>query len=91
MGARLSALQEQQANLTVELQHARELLAAYRQSLESLQENLEIQQDQNRLLQASYEQQKLIAEAARAELAALTTSVDSAGECFLGYGHDPTN
>ncbi|MGY2765161.1 hypothetical protein [Thermostichus sp. MS-CIW-26] len=44
MGSRLSALQQQQANLTVELRDARELLAAYRQSLESLQENLKIEQ-----------------------------------------------
>lgn len=43
-GSRLSALQQQQANLTVELRDARELLAAYRQSLESLQENLKIEQ-----------------------------------------------
>ncbi len=70
MGSRLSALQQQQANLTVELRDARELLAAYRQSLETLQENLKVEQNRNRLLQVSYEQQKLIAEAAQAQLRA---------------------
>jgi len=70
MGSRLSALQQQQANLTVELRDARELLAAYRQSLETLQENLKVEQSRNRLLQVSYEQQKLIAEAAQAQLRA---------------------
>lgn len=77
-GSRLSALQQQQANLTVELRDARELLAAYRQSLESLQENLKIEQNRNRLLQVSYEQQKLIAEAAQAQLRAANFSGSTA-------------
>lgn len=78
MGSRLSALQQQQANLTVELRDARELLAAYRQSLETLQENLKIEQNRNRLLQVSYEQQKLIAEAAQAQLRAANFSGSTA-------------
>lgn len=78
MGSRLSALQQQQASLTVELRDARELLAAYRQSLESLQENLKIEQNRNRLLQVSYEQQKLIAEAAQAQLRAANFSGSTA-------------
>jgi multidrug resistance efflux pump len=77
-GSRLSALQQQQANLTVELRDARELLAAYRQSLETLQENLKIEQNRNRLLQVSYEQQKLIAEAAQAQLRAANFSGSTA-------------
>jgi len=70
LGSRLRALQQQQAKLTVELRDAQELLAAYRQSLESLQESLKAEQDRNRLLRVSYEQQKLIAEAAQAQLRA---------------------
>ncbi len=62
---RLSFLEEQHEITTQELEQSRQLLHTYRQTLESLQHNLKIQQQQNQILQTSLDQQRHWAETTR--------------------------
>lgn len=62
---RLSFLEEQHNITTQELEQSRQLLHTYRQTIESLQHNLKIQQQQNQILQTSLDQQRHWAETIR--------------------------
>jgi hypothetical protein len=62
---RLSFLEEQHQVTTQELEQSRQLLHTYRQTIESLQHNLKIQQQQNQILQTSLDQQRHRAESTR--------------------------
>ncbi|NJK63796.1 MAG: hypothetical protein HC921_14900 [Synechococcaceae cyanobacterium SM2_3_1] len=79
---RLSFLEEQHDITTQELEQSRQLLHTYRQTIESLQHNLKIQQQQNQILQTSLDQQRHRAE---------TTRLDRLRDTVSGNGLSATS
>ncbi len=85
-----SQTQEQRrAMLASELEHTKDLLSSYRQSVESLQVNLKASQDHNHILQAGLDQQRLIAEAAQAEISTSSLPIIKLLESRLTQSHAP--